>query len=179
MLSVALHGELLKISRETFQIVFVRENGDGLRSEKVIIPDGQQPHQHGQIFSQRSGAEMLIHLMKPVEHRLKIVRSHRQHRGEADRRIHGVATPDPIPEAKHICGINPKSADLFGIGRDGDKVLGDRGNFIAQAFEQPIAGALGVGHGLKGGEGFGGDHEERLRGVEIANCLDKVDPIDV
>ena len=80
MLSVALHGELLKISRETLQIVFVRENGDGLRSEKVIIPDGQQPHQNGKIFSQRSGAEVLIHLVKPVEHRLKILRSHRQHR---------------------------------------------------------------------------------------------------
>ena len=37
----------------------------------------------------------------------------------------------------------------------------------APDFKEPLAGRAGVGHGLKRGEGLGGDEEERFVGVEV------------
>ncbi len=47
-------------------------------------------------------------------------------------------------------------------------MLGDRGLVAAQLRQQPVAGRAGVGHRLLGGEGLGGDDEQRALGVEAA-----------
>ena len=44
VLPVALHRQLLEVSRKTLEILIVRENSDCLGAEKVIVPDRQQPH---------------------------------------------------------------------------------------------------------------------------------------
>ena len=38
MLAVALHGELLEVGGEAFQVLVVRQDGDGLRAVEVVIP---------------------------------------------------------------------------------------------------------------------------------------------
>ena len=50
----------------------------------------------------------------------------REHRRQADRRVHRVAAADPVPEAEHVVGVDPELRDLLGVGRDRDEVLGDR-----------------------------------------------------
>ena len=67
---------------------------------------------------------------KPREHRAEVVRPDREHRREADRRIHRIAAADPIPEAEHVGGVDAELRDFRGVGRDGDEMLGD-GRFVA------------------------------------------------
>src|SRR5215472_16346610 len=42
MFAVAFHRQLLKVRRESLEVLVVRENGHGLRAEKVVVPDAQQ-----------------------------------------------------------------------------------------------------------------------------------------
>ena len=66
MLAVALHGELLEIGGKALQILLVGQHGDGLGAEEIVVPDGEQTHQHRQVALERRGAEMLVHFMEAV-----------------------------------------------------------------------------------------------------------------
>ena len=110
VLAVGLHRELLQVRREALQVLFVGEHADRLRAEKVVVPDRQQTHQHGQVALEGRGAEMLVDRMEAGEHRAEIVRADRDHGREADRGIHRIAAADPIPEAEHVGGIDAEFA---------------------------------------------------------------------
>ena len=58
-------------------------------------------------------------------------------------------------------------------------MLGHRLDLAAEAREQPLAGALGVGHRLQRREGLRRDDEERFRRVQVAGGLDEIGPVDV
>src|SRR4051794_8485618 len=58
-LTQTLHRELLEICREALQVLIVRKDRDSLDGKKVVVPDGEQPHQDGQIAIERGRAEML------------------------------------------------------------------------------------------------------------------------
>src|SRR4029078_88321 len=57
VLAIALHGELLEIGGKPLQILVVRQHGDGLGAEEIIVPDADEPHQHRQIAFEWRGAE--------------------------------------------------------------------------------------------------------------------------
>ena len=63
--------------------------------------------------------------MEAAEHAAEIVRADRNHGGEADRRVHGVAAADPVPELEHIGRVDAEFLHLLGVGGDGDKMFGD------------------------------------------------------
>ena len=69
---------------------------------------------------------MLVHLMETVQHGAKVIRADRQHRREANGRIHGVAPANPIPKAEHVSGIDAELRHFRRICRHCNKVLGDR-----------------------------------------------------
>ena len=46
VLAVTLHCELLQVRREAFEILVVGHDPDRLRAEEVVVPHGEQPHQH-------------------------------------------------------------------------------------------------------------------------------------
>jgi len=50
---------------------------------------------------------------------------------------------------------------------------------VTEHIDQPAAGGVGVGHGLLGCEGLGGDHEKGLRRVEAAGLLHEVGGVHV
>src|SRR5208282_5346728 len=50
MLAVALHRQLLEVSREAFQVLFVGQDRDRLRPEEIVVPDREKTHQHGQVL---------------------------------------------------------------------------------------------------------------------------------
>src|SRR5947209_9026916 len=64
VLAVALHRQLLKVSGKALQILLIRQNSDSLRAEEVVVPKREQPYQHRQVGGERSGAEVLVHLVK-------------------------------------------------------------------------------------------------------------------
>src|SRR6267378_4564943 len=68
VLAVALHRQLLQVGRKTFEVLLVRKNRDCLRAEEISVPDRQKAQENGQIALERRGAEVLIHLVKAVEH---------------------------------------------------------------------------------------------------------------
>ena len=147
-------------------------------SKKSVYQMVEQAEQHGQILLERRGAEVLVHLVEAGEHGAEVVGADGEHGGEADGRIHRVAAADPVPEAEHVGGVDAELRDLFGVGRDGDEVLGD-GLLVAELCQRPVARGVGVGHGLERGEGLGGDDEERLLGVEVLDGFGEVGAVDV
>ena len=72
------------------------------------------------------GTEMLVHLVKAIEHGAEVIRADGDHGRKADRRVHRVAAADPIPESEHVGGINSELRNLGCICRHRDKMLCDR-----------------------------------------------------
>ena len=116
---------------------------------------------------------------KPSKHRAKVLRADGQHRGEADRRVHGIAPADPVPELEHVRGIDAELRHFRRVRRDGDKMLGDGLFVTAEARQQPGAGGVGVGHRLQRRERFRGDDEERFRRIEITDRFSEIGAVDV
>ena len=116
MLAVALHGELLQVGGEALEVLLVGQNRDGFRAEEVCVPNRQQTHEHGQILRERGGAEMLVHGVEARQHGVKIVWAYGEHRRKADGGVHGVAAADPIPEAKHVGGVDAEFRNFFLVG---------------------------------------------------------------
>src|SRR5580692_7188909 len=79
MLAVAFHRQLLEVGREAFQVLFVRQDCDRLRPKEVVVPDPEKTQQHRQVLPEGGSAEMFVHLMETIEHRLKILRANRDH----------------------------------------------------------------------------------------------------
>jgi hypothetical protein len=88
VLSVALHRQLLEVSREALQILFIRKNRNGLYIKEVVVPDTQQSHEYRQVALERGSAEMFVHLVETVEHGAEIFGANGDHRREADCRVH-------------------------------------------------------------------------------------------
>ncbi len=86
--AVALHRQLLQVSGESLEILLVWQNRDGLCAEEVIVPYREKTHEHGQVALEWRGPEVLIHFVKAAEQAAEVFRADRQHRREADRRIH-------------------------------------------------------------------------------------------
>src|SRR5215472_252748 len=116
VLAVALHRQLLQVSGKSLQILLIRKNSDSVCAKEVVVPEADQPHEYGEVLLKWSSAKMLIQLMESVQHGPEMVGTDGQHRGKANRRIHGVAPADPIPEFKHVGRIDPEFSYLCGIG---------------------------------------------------------------
>ena len=95
---------------------------------------------------------MLVHLVEAVEHGPKLLGTDGEHRRQADRRVHRVASAHPIPELEHVGRIDTETAHLFRIRGHRHKVPGDRPYVPAEAGEQPRARRIRVGHRLQRGE---------------------------
>jgi hypothetical protein len=116
MLAVALHRQLLEIRREALQVLFVGQHRDGLCAKEIIVPHGQEAHQHWQVPLERRRAEVLVHLVKSVQQSAEAIRADGEHRREADRRVHGIAPADPVPELEHVGRVDAELGHLRGIG---------------------------------------------------------------
>src|SRR5262245_30417151 len=58
--AVALHRQLLEIGREALKVLVVRQHGDRLRAEEIVVPDAEETHQHRQVARERRAAEMFV-----------------------------------------------------------------------------------------------------------------------
>ena len=103
----------------------------------------------------------------------------RRHHREADRGIHRVAATHPVPEAEHVDGVDSEVRHRFRVGADGREMLGDGVLARTEFLQQPPLGCRRVGQRLQRREGFRGDDEERLLGVEVGKCRDHVGRVDV
>src|SRR5208282_99916 len=176
---IALHRKLLEVSGKPFQVLLVRQHSHCLRSEKVVVPDGQKTHQHWQVAFEGSGAEVFVHLVETTEECIKIVRPDGDHGRETNGRAHRVTSTHPVPELEHVRSIDTELLNFRSIGGDRDKVLRDRLFVASKSGERPGPGGLGVGHCLQRGEGFRRDDEECFRWIEVLNGLCEVGAVDI
>src|SRR5215813_14177738 len=79
MFAVALHGQLLQISRKALEILLIGQHGHGLRAEEVVVPDRQETHEHRQIALKGRGTEMFVHLMETIQHGAEVIRADSKH----------------------------------------------------------------------------------------------------
>src|SRR5262245_35552803 len=79
MFAVAFHGQLLQISRKALEILLIGKHRHGLRTEEVVVPDGQEAHEHRQIALKGRGAEMFVHLMETIQHGAEVIRADSKH----------------------------------------------------------------------------------------------------
>src|SRR5208337_312232 len=179
VLAITLHRQLLKIGREPLEILFVRKHSNCLRAKEIVVPDGQEPHQDWQVAIEWCAAEVLVHLVKSVQHGAEIVEADGQHRREADRRIHRIAPANPVPETEHVAGIDAELRDLRGVGRYGYKMLSNRPFVVPQTFNRPKPSRVRIGHRLQRRERLRTDDEERFGWIEIACRLEEVGAIDI
>ena len=78
--AVALHRQLLQVRREALQVLLVRQHRHALRAEEIRVPNRQATPSTPVSSSRTARPEMLVHRVKPVEHRPEILRPNRDHR---------------------------------------------------------------------------------------------------
>src|SRR5262249_5660722 len=80
MLAIALHCQLLEISGESLQILFIGKDRNGLCTKEIVVPDSQQPHKNRQVALKGSCTEVLVHLVETIQHAAKVIWADRYHR---------------------------------------------------------------------------------------------------
>ena len=156
---------------------------------EIVVPDVRHRHHHRQVLGEGRGAEVLVHGVEAGEEAAPVVWAERDDIGEADRRIDGVASTDPVPEAERVLGVDPELGDLLEVGRDRHEVATDGvGTGLVgtvddvcglQRVDQPVLGHPGVGHRLQGGERLGRHDEQHGFRIEVVGLLEHVGGIDV
>ncbi len=86
------------------------------------------------------------------------------HQRQADGRPDGIAPANPIPESENPILRDAEGRHLVECGGNSREMRWHRR--FAQLLDNPAPGCLGVGHGFDGGEGLGGDEEQRCRRVQ-------------
>jgi len=79
MLSLALHRQFLEKRRKALQRLLKRQHCYRLRTEKVIVPKGQQAHDQGEIGLKWRRAEMPNHLAKAIRKGAEILPTYGNH----------------------------------------------------------------------------------------------------
>src|SRR5262245_37426090 len=117
--------------------------------------------------------------MEAVQHGAKVIRPDRNHGRKADRRVHRIASADPIPELKHVGGINAELLHFRSISRHRNKVPGEGFLISAETCMQPIAGSVRIRHCFESGESLRRNDEKSFCWVEIPNRLSEIGTVYV
>ncbi len=75
--------------------------------------------------------------MEAGEHGAEVVRAYGEHGRQSDGGVHRIAAADPVPESKHVVGIDAEFRDLGGVGGNGHEMPGDRFDITAQPLQRP------------------------------------------
>ena len=136
--------------------------------------------QHGQIFLERRGAEMLVHLVKACQHL----------RGNCSGPM-AIISDRPMAESieyrpptqsqnSNMLAVSmPNSATSVGVGRNGDEVLGDRLARRSSSRATSAVARLGVGHRLQRRERLRRDDEQRFGRIQVLRRLGQIRAVDV
>ena len=121
---------------------------------------------------------MFVHRGRAGQQLNEVVVAHGENDRQTNRRPQGVTATNPVPELEHIGSINAELTNGFRVSGERSKVF-CHVFFIACGFQEPVARAVGVGHGFLGGEGFRGHQEQGAFRVHFFQHFSDVSPIDV
>lgn len=121
---------------------------------------------------------MFVHRVRAGEQLNKVVEAHGENDGQTDRRPQRVAATNPVPELEHVRGVDTELANRFTVGGQRCEVF-RHVLVVTCGFQEPVARAVGVGHGFLGGEGFRGHQEQCSFRVHVLQHFGDVGTIDV
>jgi len=176
-LAIAFHVSLLEVCWEAMEILVVGENGMGFCTKEVVVPDTEQGKDDGYIFSEGGFTEMLIHSVSPLKEFAEVFKTNGAGYREADGRPKRVSPTDPVPELKHVLGVNAEFLYFFFVGGNGNEVLFDI--LFLGAFQKPFPCTVSICHGFLGGECLGGNEKEGCLGIEFLECFSDVRTINI
>ena len=188
-LAVRLHRQLLQVGGEPVEVLRVGQHCVAGGAQEVDVPDVQQPHQQRHVARRLGRAEMLVDGVETGQEVAETVGPDRDRHRQADGRVHRVAATHPVPEPEGVDRVDAELRHLVQRGGNGDEVFRDGlaarllgvldGAPGDQGVQQPGAGHAGVGEGLQGGEGLGGDDEQRGLGIQVRGLDEAVGRVDV
>ena len=108
VLTVGFHIALLEVGRKAMHVLVVRQDRFGFSAKEVVVPDTNQRQQHRQVFLRCGGGEVFIHRVRAGEQFNEVIEAYGQNDGQTDGRPQRVTAANPVPELKHIIGINSK-----------------------------------------------------------------------
>ncbi|MNZ57866.1 hypothetical protein D3C78_758570 [compost metagenome] len=116
--------------------------------------------------------------MRAGEQLNEVLVTNGQNDRQANRRPQRITTANPVPEFKHVSGVDAELTYGFAIGGQRREVF--RHVFvITRRCQEPVARAVGVGHGLLRGEGFRRHQEQRGFWIHFLQHFGDVGAIDV
>ena len=125
VLSVRFHVSLLEISWESMHVLIIGQNRKSFSLEKVVVPDSNQRQGQRKIFLGRGVEKVLVNGMRTGVQLHPVVVANGQGNGGSNGTPERVASSDPVPESKHVVGINSKLGHSLGIGGKCSKMLGN------------------------------------------------------
>ena len=149
----------------------------GLSTKEVGIPDAEKTANDGNVVLEWCLLEVVIDGVSASKELVEVVITNVEGDRQTDGGPNGISTADPAFEAKHVLGVDSEFGNFFGVGGQGNKVLGNI--FLLCGLQEPFLCSVGIGDGLSGGEGLGGNEEESGLGVGILESLDDVSAINV
>lgn len=177
-LAVGLHGELLEVGGEAVEVLVEGRDKVSLRAEEVAVPDGEKTTNDGNVLFERSFSEVLVHRVSTGKELVEVVKADVKSNRQTDSAPDGVTATDPGLETEHVLAVNAELGDLLDVGRQSDEVLGNVSIFL-RSLQEPLLSSVGVGSRLSGGEGLGGDQEERGLGVGLLEGLSDMSAVNV
>uniref|UniRef100_A0A2D4N154 Uncharacterized protein n=1 Tax=Micrurus spixii TaxID=129469 RepID=A0A2D4N154_9SAUR len=178
VLPIRLHIPLLKVSSKAVHVLVIGQQRMSFCAVTVDVPDPQHRQQHGDILLQGSRAEVIVHPVGSSKQFLKIVKTNMQSNGKANGRPQRVTSTNPIPELKHVCGVNSEVFDFRPIGREGSEMLG-HSRRIFSSLKEPFFGSFSICDGFLSGKSLGGNDEEHRLRIQRCQSFGHVSAIDV
>src|SRR5699024_6602309 len=124
-------------------------------------------------------AEVLIHGVETGQNVTEVLLANGQHERETNSGVKGVTATDPVPETKHVGGVNTKLGNPLRVGGNSNKVLGHRVLVAVVRLKQPRARLAGIGQRLSGTKGLGSNNKQGRFKVKALHLFEDVGWVNV
>jgi hypothetical protein len=131
-LTVRLHGELLKVSREAVEVLveseialvmllsriwsYLRRDEVSLSSVEVRVPDTQKTSDDWNVLLKWSLSEMLVHGICTSKELVEVVVTNVKRNAKTNSTPDTVSSSNPVLEAEHVLSVNTKLLNFLLVG---------------------------------------------------------------
>ena len=175
-LAVALHLQLLQVCWQAMQVLIVGQHCVTRGAQEVAVPDARKRQQDREVAIQRSGAEVLVHLVCAGQKIGEVPPADGQGKDKTHCGADRIASANPVPEAQPTVRRHSEIVHRTMIRGYRHELRGHRNR--ASPVQQPFANPPGIGQCLRRRKRLGADHEQRrfrIHGPQDAVQLYAVD----
>ena len=178
-LTVGFHVCLLEVGGEAMQVLVVRDHSVARSVKEIVVPHADKGENHREILFHRSILEMFVHFISALVQFHVIVKANTERDRKTDSRPKRVATADPIPEFKHVGGVNAKCGNRFGIGGKSHKMFCNGLFITVKRFENSGLCRFRIRHRFQSRKRFRSHDKERFFNVHFLEGFGHVSAVDI